>query len=131
MQLPKKRANKLSLPLLLIFLVSLIILVKFFRSIDLGLDFNRDSLQSPVIIPSENDTLKKMLSAADLTPDSTTEIDNTIQASYSGDLTVYFSKVNDLKLQVDSLHFIFSRAKIEGRQPKIVDLRFDRPVVSY
>jgi hypothetical protein len=53
-----------------------------------------------------------------------------IIATFSGDLTVIFSKEKDFDFQVDSLQFILWRAKIEGNVPYFVDLRFDKPVVK-
>lgn len=44
---------------------------------------------------------------------------------------VLFSLKKELKIQLDSLQLIFSRSKIEGRNIKRVDLRFDKPVVTY
>jgi len=41
------------------------------------------------------------------------------------------STEKEIVFQVDSLQLILGRAKIEGRLPKLVDLRFNKPVVSY
>lgn len=37
----------------------------------------------------------------------------------------------EIDVQLDSLQFIYSRSKIEGKQIKKIDLRFDKPVVVY
>jgi len=42
-----------------------------------------------------------------------------------------FSLKKEIQIQVDSLQFILSRSKIEGRGIKKIDLRFDKPVVNY
>jgi cell division septal protein FtsQ len=42
-----------------------------------------------------------------------------------------FSLKKEIQVQVDSLQFILSRSKIEGRKIKKIDLRFDKPVVNY
>jgi len=42
-----------------------------------------------------------------------------------------FSPQKKLEIQLDSLQLIFSRAKIEDRKIKSLDLRFDKPVVVY
>ena len=42
-----------------------------------------------------------------------------------------FSLRKEIQIQVDSLQFILSRSKIEGRNIKKIDLRFDKPVVNY
>lgn len=44
---------------------------------------------------------------------------------------VIFSSLKEADFQLDSLQLIFSRSKIEGRNLKQVDLRFDKPVVIY
>jgi hypothetical protein len=42
-----------------------------------------------------------------------------------------FSLNKDGKTQVDSLQLILSRAKIEGTLPGLIDLRFEKPVISF
>jgi len=44
---------------------------------------------------------------------------------------IVFSFKKEIQIQVDSLQFILSRSKIEGRRVKKIDLRFDKPVVTY
>lgn len=44
---------------------------------------------------------------------------------------VLLSLDRDLKKQVDSLQLILERAKIEGKQIMLIDLRFDKPVIKY
>jgi cell division septal protein FtsQ len=44
---------------------------------------------------------------------------------------VTFSLEGDTKEEVDSLHLILERAKIEGKEMKMIDLRFSKPVVTY
>lgn len=50
---------------------------------------------------------------------------------FKDNLEVLFSLLKETQIQLDSLQLIFSRAKIEGRKIKKVDLRFDKPVVTY
>ncbi len=45
--------------------------------------------------------------------------------------TVEISLSQEVKKQVDSLQLILERAKIEGKQIEVIDLRFDKPVVTY
>lgn len=45
--------------------------------------------------------------------------------------TVLVSLGQDLQQQVDSLQLILERAKIEGKEIKLIDLRFDKPVINY
>lgn len=46
-------------------------------------------------------------------------------------IRVILSLRKNLKDQLDSLQLIFSRTKIEGKQPGDIDLRFDKPVITY
>lgn len=69
-------------------------------------------------------SLGKELEALDLSSEKE------IIATFSGDLTVIFSREKDFHFQVASLQFILWRAKIEGKSPFFVDLRFDKPVVK-
>ncbi|MFC1727688.1 cell division protein FtsQ/DivIB [Patescibacteria group bacterium] len=52
-----------------------------------------------------------------------------VEVTYKGGLIVLFSVDKEATLQLDSLQFILSRLKIEGRQPRNIDLRFDKPVL--
>lgn len=54
-----------------------------------------------------------------------------IEVWLEDDVQVLFSAKKDLKIQLDSLQLIFSRAKIEGEKLKRIDLRFDKPVLTY
>ncbi len=44
---------------------------------------------------------------------------------------VLISSKKGIGQQVDSLQLILERAKIEGKQIKVIDLRFDKPVVTF
>lgn len=62
-----------------------------------------------------------------------------VEITNSQELTVFLktgpqvliSLDKDLKKQVDSLQLILERAKIEGKQIEVIDLRFDKPVITY
>ncbi|HUS59856.1 MAG TPA: cell division protein FtsQ/DivIB [Nevskiaceae bacterium] len=54
-----------------------------------------------------------------------------IEIELSDGLLVIFSSLKEVNFQLDSLQLIFSRSKIEGRNLKQIDLRFDKPVVIY
>ncbi|HUW21977.1 MAG TPA: hypothetical protein VMW41_04945 [Candidatus Bathyarchaeia archaeon] len=49
---------------------------------------------------------------------------------FSPDWRAIFS-FNNTDFQVDSLQLILSRAKIEGKVPQLIDLRFEKPIVKY
>lgn len=53
-----------------------------------------------------------------------------IEASLSGGAQVIF-KTSDIAQQVSSLQAMLTRFKIEGRIPKKIDLRFEKPIVVF
>lgn len=62
-----------------------------------------------------------------------------IEITDSRELTVFLktgpkvliSLNKNIKEQVDSLQLILERAKIEGKQIELIDLRFDKPIIKY
>jgi len=54
---------------------------------------------------------------------------NVAEVWLRGRTQVLFSLRKDIKEQLDSLQFIYQRAKIEGNRLQRVDLRFDKPVI--
>lgn len=54
-----------------------------------------------------------------------------IEVELDDGLSVIFSSLKEVDFQLDSLQLIFSRSKIEGRNLKQIDLRFDKAVVIY
>lgn len=52
-------------------------------------------------------------------------------ATFSGRLTVVFSRLKSLDFQVNTLQFILWRSKIEGKVPRFVDLRYNKPVLKF
>ena len=54
-----------------------------------------------------------------------------IEIWLENEILVLFNGQKDIGVQLDSLQFIYSRSKIEGKQIKKIDLRFDKPVVLY
>lgn len=53
-----------------------------------------------------------------------------IEASISGGTKVIF-KTEEIGQQVSSLQLMLTRFKIEGRIPKKIDLRFEKPIVVF
>ncbi|MBM3205281.1 cell division protein FtsQ [Candidatus Shapirobacteria bacterium] len=52
-----------------------------------------------------------------------------IEVWLNGETIVLLNGEKDLSSQLDSLQLILSRSKIEGKQIKKIDLRFDKPVI--
>lgn len=55
----------------------------------------------------------------------------TLEIWLKENVVVLFSLKKEAEIQLDSLQLIFSRAKIEGKTTRQIDLRFDKPVVKY
>ncbi len=99
--------------------------------LDWQLPFSRPELIKPIPENSLEEEMRQNLSSLgkELKTLDLSEGKKVI-ATFSGDLTVIFSREKDFHFQVASLQFILWRAKIEGKSPFFVDLRFDKPVVK-
>jgi len=53
-----------------------------------------------------------------------------IEVLLKNKVQVFFTGQKEIGLQLDSLQLIFNRAKIEGKEIKKIDLRFDKPVIN-
>jgi hypothetical protein len=58
-------------------------------------------------------------------------VGQTLVATFSVGTTIVFDPGKEIRNQLDSLQFILKRAKIEGKWPMMIDLRFTRPVLKY
>lgn len=88
------------------------------------------SLDQPELVWTTN--LLKKMETDSFEPKKTQIISAfNIEVVLAQELLVIFTSKKEIDFQLDSLHFIFSRAKIEGRKIKKIDLRFDKPVVIY
>ncbi len=125
---PKKR--KLIIPIILIlFLLGVFGASQLKR---LNLQFlKKEKIVSPVSPPTEEEKLKNLLQASGLEIEAIKSLDESFEATLSGNLLVLFSKEKEYSNQVASLQFILSRSKIEGKIPQKIDLRFDKPVLTY
>ena len=59
------------------------------------------------------------------------ESDLSYKISIKDNGVVFISDKKDLSGQIDSLQLILNRLTIEGKRFKILDFRFDKPVISY
>lgn len=117
------KRRKLLLPLFLII---------FFLSA-LGLGYLRQTefdMASPLPPAPQKSQLEEVLGQYGLVFEELKIDDEEAAAKIMG-AEVFFSLTKEIKDQVVSLQLILTRAKIEGRLPKRVDLRFTKPVVSY
>lgn len=108
-----------------------IILAKLDQPTDLPLIVCSDcQFESPVILSSLDFLYQLLISGIEA---------RRLEITDSRELTVFLktgpkvliSLDKNIKEQVDSLQLILERAKIEGKQIELIDLRFDKPVISY
>ena len=97
----------------------------------------------PQVVSSDNleigkkmnpDTLSKVLAIIKGTNSAATSISiqaSTYQATLTGGTTVTFDPTGDLTAQSQALQLIIAKAKIDGKLPRSVDLRFPKPVVTF
>ena len=133
----KRKINKqkLLLPIVFIFILFSGFLFINLRDFHFQFDwqwlFSSSELISPIPEDSfEEEIRESLFSIGQELRDLDLSSEKKIIATFSGNLTVLFSKEKDLNFQVASLQFILWRAKIEGKVPYFVDLRFDKPVVK-
>ncbi len=127
--------RKLILPLIFIFILFSGFLFVNLRDFYFQFDWQWPFSSSELIRPIPEDSLEvevreNLSSIGQKLKDLDLSSEKKIIATFSGNLTVVFSKEKDLNFQVASLQFILWRAKIEGKVPYFVDLRFDKPVVK-
>ncbi len=122
------RLKRLVLGILVILLVLLSVLV-----------LEHLTLQKPVLV---NPVVKSVLTPVDVLSKALSAENigfTNIVASPDGTLTVFLtdngevilSSKQDIRQQVASLQLILSSLTIEGKKLKSLDLRFDRPVISF
>lgn len=127
------RRRKLFLPLFIIFLILLGLGVNQLRQLNFDLSLlwsGREKIASPLPPLSQEGKLEEILNKYGL-KSLDFKIDGQEAVAKISEVQVFFNLEKEIESQVLSLQFILSRAKIEGRLPKVVDLRFDKPVVSY
>jgi len=60
-----------------------------------------------------------------------TEADGSLRLHLKDGGEVILSSKKDLRSQISSLQLILSRLTIEGKKLKVLDFRFNRPVISF
>jgi hypothetical protein len=109
----KKQASSLDLP---------VIFANSLEELKVGQRINHQALLQSV-------TLVSLLVKLDLKPELVSLAKEEIVCWLKDGPEVFFSEKKEATTQVGSLQLIFSRAKIEGKSLKRVDLRFDKPVI--
>jgi len=127
----QKKRNKIIIPIFSLFIF--IILVLFFFSFKF-LYFNGGKFLNPVAKGSfsQETNLSQYLKAKGI---DVLKVSTLYDSSYVVDLKdgeqIIFSDKKSLETQVSSLQLMLSRLKIEGKNFKILDFRYDNPVVSF
>lgn len=111
----KKVDSSLNLP---------IILISNVLEINIGQKLTTDPLTRSIRIIS-------LLSKLDLKPEIAKVSEGVILIWLRDGPELAFSPKKEIISQVGSLQLILSRAKIEGKMPEKIDLRFDKPVVKF
>lgn len=125
--------RKFFLPLFLIFFLLAILVFQRVRQLNLSFDFSlpgQQKIVSPLPIFDKEATLGQIFHQYGLLAQNLRVTGNEAVASISG-IPVFLTLDKDLNSKVASLQLILSRAKIEGRLPRAIDLRFSKPVLSY
>lgn len=132
-RVPKKISpkRKFFLPVILIFFLLSFLVIGWLRQTELNFNlFGEEEIASSLPEKSRETVFQETLANYGLVAKKLTINGQELTAEISQTL-VLFKIEEDFKPQVASLQFILSRAKIEGKLPKVVDLRFTKPVVSY
>ena len=137
----KKNKFLLYAPFVLIFLFFLL----FFYAVRLYLPsiFNKSAFVSPIAFSikekigvlsggSSNKELENLLSQKNIAFSSISVLsDSSYLVKLSTGEEIIFSGTKAMPPQVSSLQLILSRLTIEGKKLKILDFRYDNPVVSF
>ena len=130
-QRPKKR-------FLLFLFLSILATIIFFivqnKRINLNLDFSfltQRGIVNPLLPPTDEEKLRELLEKSGFQVKEIGMTNNFLEATVSGNLEILFQKEKDYFSQVASLQFVLNRSKIEGKIPKRIDLRYNKPVLIY
>ncbi|MDP3888836.1 MAG: hypothetical protein Q8Q24_02215 [bacterium] len=131
---PRKKSSlkrKFFLPLFLILFILAVLGFNWIRNMNFGFNLNlTDKIVSPLPSLTRETALAQKLEEYGIAAKNLQVLGDSITATISG-ATTYFNQKEDILKQVVSLQYIISRAKIEGKIPKVIDLRFDKPIVSF
>lgn len=137
--LPKKRQlrknkSKYKIKTAFIALFFLIIIIAIFEYLYLNFSFGKKIYISPIAInqTSKIESYQTAFKNAKISFISISlNTDNSLEVKLKDGGVVILSSKKDIGSQISSLQLILSRLTIEGKQLKILDFRFDNPVVSF
>lgn len=116
--------------LVILFVSTLGFLVRTHRQYGL-IFFQQEKITTPLVGKIPEQELAEELKKADFRVISLSIIgEKVIEASISGGIKIIF-KTEEIEKQISSLQLILPRFKIEGRIPKKIDLRFEKPIIIF
>ena len=133
-RLLKKEKIKKKRNILLLFFVTVFVIFVFTELIYLNFSLGRAVYISPIAKDktSQIALLENVLDTKGINFLSVNlENDGSFNVKLKDSGEVILSSKKDLKSQLSSLQLILSRLTIEGKKLKVLDFRYDRPVVSF
>ena len=131
--LKKDKIKKKHTTLIFVLIVVLLLLAGI-KLIYLNFSFGKVTFISPVAKDtiSKITFLEKLLDQDGiLITNINTEADGSLRLHLKDGGEVILSSKKDLRSQISSLQLILSRLTIEGKKLKVLDFRFNRPVISF
>lgn len=129
----KKEKKRLKFGLLIIGLLIIFGVFGFLRKVNLWeIAFPARGILRPLPEKGLEDQFKEKLQEAGLEVIRPLKLQGVeVEASISGGTKIIFSAEKGISEQMASLQFLWERFKIEGKRPQKVDLRFEKPVVTF
>lgn len=119
----------------LFFTALLLITKKGLLNLDLpqfNLNFQKtEEIVFPIPSPKAAEKLFRELQLSDLEPLKFKQENEKVEVTLEGGIMCVFTLGKPVSPQVASLQMIINRFKIEGKKPKEVDLRFEKPIVKF
>ncbi len=129
----RKEKKRLKIAVFFLFLLAVFLIISFLRNFDWQSVnfFPDDKFIRPLPSKLAEQELAEELNKTNIGVNSLSIInDDSLEASISGGISILLKKEN-IAQQVSSLQLMLARFKIEGRIPKKIDLRFQKPVVVF
>lgn len=130
----KKEKSKSRIKFAFITLVILVILLVLIEFLYLNFSFGRSTYLSPIAKEQKSKliSIEAELEKANI-PFKTVNVkeDSSFEVHLIDNSVVILSSKKDIKSQISSLQLMLSRLTIEGKKLKILDFRYDNPVVSF
>lgn len=95
-------------------------------------NYSRREILSPIIEISLKEILLNQIKSLDQDlAGEISEEDNFFAVVLSRGTKIFFPKKENLEFELASLQLILGNIKIEGKWPRIIDLRFSKPIIKF